>query len=663
MSNDPRALLRSAWVLHEEGKLDEADEQYRAALSAAPEDPDALHLFGVLQAQRGVLAAAARLIGRAVELSPRNANALYNLGNVLRDLHRREEALKSYDRAAAEMPGNPGVWTNRGAVLEELGRPLEALASFDRALSLEPKHVTAHYNRGNALRDLGRADEALASYRNALALAPNYAPAWDASGAVLQDARRFDDAYVAYDRAYALDPLLPYVEGWRLHAKMQLCDWANLALEIARLESNVRAGKLVAAPFMLLACSASPDLQLSGARSYADDKYPNQPALWHGENYRHDRIGVGYVSGELREQATSSLAADLFETHDRGAFEIHGFAIGPKDESPMRRRLHDGFDIFHDLAGTTSRVTAERIRSFEIDVLVNLNGYFGAEQTGIFALRPAPIQVNYLGFPGTMGASYIDYIVADPVIIPEADQKHYSEKVAYLQESYQCNDRKRRIGAPRLTRADCGLPGEGFVFCCFNGSHKLTPDSFASWMRILSNVEGAVLWLLDSHPMVKRNLSREASRLGIDPKRLVFGPMMKLEDHLARLKLADLVLDTLPHNAHTTASDALWSGVPVLTCVGSTFAGRVAASLLKGAGLPELITWSAGDYEALAVKLARERPLISGLRTKLEANRDTCPLFNTPRFARQIEAAYKAMCERQWRGLPPASFAVEAVPP
>jgi protein O-GlcNAc transferase len=261
-----------------------------------------------------------------------------------------------------------------------------------------------------------------------------------------------------------------------------------------------------------------------------------------------------------------------------------------------------------------------------------------------------------------MGAPYIDYIVADPVVIPKEEQKHYSEKIAYLPECYQCNDRKRPTAAIPFTRSKTGLPEKGFVFCCFNSSHKLTPEVFRIWMRILNGIDDSVLWLLDSSPSVRRNLSQEAIRLGVLPNRLVFAPMMKLEDHLARLKLADLVLDTLPHNAHTTASDALWCGVPVLTLVGPTFAGRVAASLLKAAGLPQLVTLTASDYEALALELARDAPLMSALRAKLAANRELCPLFNTPRFARHIEAAYNAMYERLRRGLPPASFAVEALP-
>jgi len=424
----------------------------------------------------------------------------------------------------------------------------------------------------------------------------------------------------------------------------------------------VLAGRLAAAPFVMVHLSSSASTQLLCARRYAEDKYPPAPPLWRGETYKHGRIRVGYVSGELREQATAYLAADLFETHDQSAFEIHAFAIGPKDASPMRRRLEKAFDNFHDMGSAIPSETAQLVRASEIDILVNLNGYFGAEQTTIFALRPAPVQVNYLGFPGTMGAPYIDYIIADPIVIPEDQQRHYSEKIAYLPDSYQCNDRKRRISERPFTRSECGLPENGFVFSCFNSSHKLMPDVFAAWMRILSDTAGSVLWLLDSNPIVQANLAREADRLGVAPSRIVFGPLMKLEDHLARLKLSDLVLDTLPHNAHTTASDALWCGVPVITCVGRTFAGRVAASLLNAVGLPELITRTTAEYEALAVKLAREGPLIAALRAKLAGNIKDRPLFDTPRFARHLEAAYNVMCERQRRGLPTASFAVEVLP-
>jgi predicted O-linked N-acetylglucosamine transferase (SPINDLY family) len=369
------------------------------------------------------------------------------------------------------------------------------------------------------------------------------------------------------------------------------------------------------------------------------------------------------VSGELREQATSYLAAGLFECHDRNKFEILALSTGINDGSPMRRRLEAAFDSIVDVQLESDRTVAELIRRREVDILVNLNGFFGVERTGIFALRPCPIQVNYLGYPGTMGADYIDYVIADKFVIPMDQHEHYAEKVVYLPETYQVNDRKRRVSDRPVTRAEFGLPELGFVFCCFNNSHKLTPSMFAIWMRLLSQIDGSVLWLLEANDAVNTALKRAAEERGVSGTRIMFAPFADLAEHLARQRLADLFLDTLPHNAHTTASDALWVGLPVLTCMGSTFAGRVAGSLLHSAGVPDLITHSLEEYEAVALRLAREPALLRTLKARLARNRDTCPLFDTARFTRHIEAAYMDMWQRQQSGKPPVSFVVDPAEP
>ena len=372
---------------------------------------------------------------------------------------------------------------------------------------------------------------------------------------------------------------------------------------------------------------------------------------------------VAYVSGELREQATSYLAAGLFECHDRNKFEILALSTGINDGSPMRRRLEAAFDSIVDVQLESDRTVAELIRRREVDILVNLNGFFGVERTGIFALRPCPIQVNYLGYPGTMGADYIDYVIADKFVIPMDKHEHYAEKVVYLPETYQVNDRKRRVSDRPVTRAEFGLPELGFVFCCFNNSHKLTPSMFAIWMRLLSQIDGSVLWLLEANDAVNTALKRAAEERGVSGTRIMFAPFADLAEHLARQRLADLFLDTLPHNAHTTASDALWVGLPVLICMGSTFAGRVAGSLLHSAGVPDLITHSLEEYEAVALRLAREPALLRTLKARLARNRDTCPLFDTARFTRHIEAAYMDMWQRQQSGKPPVSFVVDPAEP
>jgi predicted O-linked N-acetylglucosamine transferase (SPINDLY family) len=382
------------------------------------------------------------------------------------------------------------------------------------------------------------------------------------------------------------------------------------------------------------------------------------PPIRRAPTRKREKIRIAYVSGEFREQATSYLTAELFERHDRARFDIVGVSTGWNDHSPMRRRLEEAFDTFLDGSAKTDVELAQLMARSEIDIAVDLNGYFGNERTGLFALRPCPIQVNYLGFPGTMGVDYIDYILADRTVIPEDQHAFYVEKVVYLPDSYQVNDSKKEIGAHTPLRSDVGLPESGFAFCCFNNNHKITPEMFAVWTRILRQVEGSVLWLFQGNAAATANLRMEAERHGIGQERIVFAPHASLPDHLARHRLADLFLDTLPHNAHTTCSDALWAGLPVLTCLGSSFAGRVAASLLNAVGLPELVTHTLEEYEARALELARDPAMLAQIRDKLAQNRRSYPLFDAGRFCRHVEAAFSTMWERHRRGEPPASFSV-----
>jgi len=658
---DPVNDVRQAIRLHQEGRLEDADRLYRQALARDPGDANALHLLGVLQAQRKDFAGADELISRSIALEPGNPIAHYNSGNVLRELKRLDDALTRFDQALALMPGHVEAWTNRGTVLQELGRPAEALASFDRALALSPLHIPALFNRANALRQLKRHNEGIASYDRVIALKPDHAEAHNGRGALLQELRRFPEALAAYDVAYRLDPDLDYVQGRRLHVKMAMCNWSNLDTERAMLGARAAETGKASEPFEFLCLSSSAEAQLRCAGAFADDRYPIRGA-WHGARRTHRKLRIGYVSGELREQATAYLTAGLFECHDRERFEVSAIATGPNDLSPMRTRLEQAFDRFHDVSTEADRRIADLIRAEEIDILVNLNGYFGLERTAIFAQRPSPIQVNYLGFPGTMGVPFMDYIVADRIVLPEDQQNYFAEKVAYLPYTYQPNDRKRSQSGAALSRKACGLPETGIVFCCFNNTHKFTPELFDVWMRLLAATPESVLWVLETNQAVPENLKREALERGVAPERIVCAPVVKLADHLSRVRLADLFLDTLPHNAHTTASDSLWCGVPVITCLGTTFAGRAAASLLNAVSLGDLVTQTLDEYEALALRLANDPERLQALKARLGANRDSAALFDTPGYTRLLEAAYSAMWERHLRGEAPTSFAVEAPP-
>jgi predicted O-linked N-acetylglucosamine transferase (SPINDLY family) len=663
VSGDREHRLQQAKALQRACKWNEAADLFAQLLAEVPEDTDVLHAFGVLHAQRGDCETAVSLIAKAIALGPENAIAHYNYGKALRDVGRHEESLQSYDRALALSPQTVDAWSNRGTILLELGRPREAVESFDRVLAINPSHIPSLHNRANALNDLGFRQDAIAGYDAVLRLDLNNTFALNGRAGVLRDLNRFDEALRDYDRIFALDPDFPYIKGWRLHANMHLCNWTTLASDTAEIARDIEAGKIASSAYVLIAANVAETVQLNAARSFCRDRYPvTARPIWRGESYGHGKIRIGYMSAEFHEQATAHLTADLYECHDRGAFELHAFAIGKNDGSPMRKRLEAAFDEFSDVSQHSDRGIAEAIRRAEIDILVNLNGYFGGERTRVFALRPAPVQVNYLGYPATMGATYIDYIIADKIVIPEESRGNYAEKVVYLPGSYQPNDRKKKISERIPTRCECGLPETGVVFCCFNNNFKLTPEIFDIWMRLLQKVEGSVLWLYEGNAVVKHTLVREAEARGVAAGRLIFAPFVPHADHLARIRLGDLFLDTLPCNAHTTASDALWAGVPVLTCVGSTFAGRVAASLLNAAGLPELTVHSLTDYEALAEKLASDPAMLAALKRRLVTNRDTMALFDTPRYARGLEEAYGTMWHRTQRGEAPASFAVGEPP-
>lgn len=654
--------IQKALSLHQQGRLEEAAWVYEGVLQARPNHFDALHFLGVVRLQQGNLEAAVELITRALRREPRSADAHSNLGNVLAELGRHEEAVASYERALALKPDHADALYNRGTALEALNRYEEAVASYDGALALNPDHADALINRGNALHALNRHEAAIATYDEALAVEGDHATALYNRGAALLKLKRYGEAASSFEQALELRPDYPFALGPAAYSRTQICDWKSRALTETRLMDDVRAGKLACEPFSFLAFSHSAADQRTCAISYVHDKHPAiQPPLWQGEHYRHDRIRLAYLSADFHEHAVADLMAELFEIHDRRRFDVVGISFGPNKPSPMRTRLSQGMERFIDVRQRKDVEIARLVRELEIDIAVDLMGFTANSRTGIFAHRAAPVQVNYLGYPGTMGAEYIDYILADRVIIPEEHHPYYTEKVVYLPDCYQANDSKRRIAESTPSRAEVGLPEDGFVFCCFNNHYKITPALFNVWMKLLRQVEGSALWLVEPNPTTADNLRREAKIRSVEPSRLIFAPRVNVAEHLARHHLADLFLDTLPYNAHTTASDALWAGLPVLTCQGKSFAGRVVASLLTALELTELVTPTLADYESLALKLATDGERLAQIKAKLVRDRVKAPLFHTDRFRRHIEAAYQTMWEIYQRGEAPKSFAVEPV--
>jgi predicted O-linked N-acetylglucosamine transferase (SPINDLY family) len=686
------AIVGRAVDLHRQGKLEAAAALYRAVLESQPGHFDALHLLGVLNTQQGRHEAAVALISRALEQQPDSVEAHCNLGVALMELDRAEEALRSYDRALLADPRHAETLCNRGNALAKLGRYPDAIASYERALAVRPDHASALYGRGAALAHLQRYEEAIAAYRKALAVRPRHfhtlhnlgialanlkrdseaLACYDQALAIAPDdatalanranalaaRRRYQEAIASYEKALERDPKLPYAAGHIAFFRAHLCDWKERDRSLAALSKEVRSGTLVS-PFSLLTLSDDPALQHTRAVNYARGRWPAlRPPLWNDQRYRHERVRIAYLSGDFGDHPMAHLTAGLFERHDRKRFEITAISYGPDAPGDMRNRLRAAFDHFLDVRQCGDREIAQRLRDEETDIAVDLSGYTSNGRPGILAHRPAPLQVNYLGYLGTMGAEYVDYLVADEFVIPPEHRIHYSEKVVYLPGCFQVNDSKREIATRIPTRSEAGLPELGFVFCSFNNNFKIAPPVFDVWMRLLREVGDSVLWLLETDPAAARNLREEAARRGVAPERLVFAPRAKLAGHLARQRLADLFLDTLPVNAGATASDALWAGLPVLTCAGRTFPGRMAGSLLRAVELPELITHSLRDYEATALRLATEPGRLREVRDRLERNRTAAPLFDTGRFRRHIEAAYTTMCDIHQRGERPRTFAV-----
>jgi protein O-GlcNAc transferase len=571
--------------------------------------------------------------------------------------HARAERL--YNDVLASEPRNFDALYRLAFLCGQNGRFGEAEALMARAIALRPSDGNAHFMRGSALMRLDRLAEAGACFDAAIALRPNFAEALLNRAAILFRLRRHAEAGEDYGRLLAIDPDYPFARGNRLACRMQICDWRGLDAETAAVVEALWAGKRAIAPFDAKAIPIAPADELRCAEIWARDQAPPAAArLYNGEPYRHARIRIAYVAAQFGDNPVSALIADVIERHDRTRFEIAGLSFRSGDGSALHGRLARAFDRRVDGAGMDDAALARQLREMEADIAIDLMGYTEGCRPRVFAQRAAPVQAAYLGFPGTAGAPYIDYLIADATMVPERNRAHYREQIVALPGSFICAG-PREIGR-MPSRAEAGLPERGFVFACFHNSYKFNPHVFGIWMRLLNRIEGSVLWLPKSNPAVVENLLREAGERGVQPDRLVFAPFVpNAADHLARLGLADLFLDTLPYNAHSTAVDALSAGLPVLTCEGECFAGRVGASLLKAAAVPELIVHSLGEYEALALELARDPAMLPAIRGKLSAMRETAPLFDAARFTRNLEAAYGVMWERSQRGDPPATFAVE----
>ena len=640
--------------LKELKQFDAAVTSYDKAIELKPDYAEAYSNRGAALNELKQFDSAVASYDKAIALKPDMAKAYSNRGNSLKELKQLDVAVASYDKAIELKPDYAEAYSNRGAALQELKQLDAAVASYDKAIELKPDYAEAYSNRGAALQELKHFDAAVASHDKAIELMPDNAEAFYNRGNSLKELKQLDAAVASYDKAIELKPDFDYLFGTRLHLKMQMCDWQDFELNISELSRKVRSGEKASPSFPILALPLSLPEQRQAAEIYVADKYPYDSSLGPlDKSARQHKIRIGYYSADFHNHATAYLMAELFERHDKDTFELIAFSFGPDTKDEMKERVFQAFDQFINVTAISDKAIAQLSRKLGIDIAIDLKGHTQDARLGIFSCRAAPVQVSYLGYPGTLGADYNDYLIADKTLIPQESQMHYSEKIVYLPNSYQVNDRQRVISQKQLTRQELGLPQDSFVFCCFNNNYKITPVVFDTWVRILKAVDASVLWLLEDNPIAAANLRKEAAQRGLDPDRLIFAKRMDLPEHLARHRLAELFLDTLPYNAHTTASDALWAGLPVLTCKGESFASRVAGSLLNAIGLPELVTETQTDYEALAIELATNPIKLRAIKVKLEKNRLTTPLFDTAVFAKYIETAYSMMYEQYQADLLP----------
>jgi predicted O-linked N-acetylglucosamine transferase (SPINDLY family) len=635
-------MAQTARLMHEAiahlraGRADLADTVLGRLLVLDPGHAEGNHLLGTVRAGQGDLEAALSCFQLAIRRDNKHLPARLNLAKLLFKMGHLDAVVACCRETVAILPQEADPLNILGAALTQLGHLEDAADVYKRAIRLDSGNPHLHHNLGNVFKLLGHPKKSAAAFRRSEELGGQE----------------------------ALTPLMDQLRT--------LCAWEELAPVEARVLAQLDIADNASAPqvmpFPLLMSAATAAQQRACAERYADRNFgaiaarspwshrPSKP----GAGAR--RLTIGYLSADFHRHATAYLAAELFELHNRDRFQVFGYSLGPDDGSPMRQRIETAFDRFVDVKDMSFQQAAAQIHADGVDILVDLKGYTQNARPEILAMRPAPVQVNYLGYPGTMGASFMDYFVGDPFSTPLAHADHFSEAIVQLPDCYQINDRKRRIADVTPSRESCGLPATGTVFCCFNHLYKITPEVFGTWMAVLTAVPESVLWLLAGDADAMDNLRAGARRLGVDPRRLVFGEKRPLDEHLARIGLADLFLDTFPCNAHTTASDALWAGVPLLTYSGETFASRVAGSLLGAVGLEELICDSLDGYRDLAIDLGNDQLALAAIRDRLTRARDSAPLFDSGRFCRHLEAAYLAMWERFEADEPPAAICVEPLP-
>jgi protein O-GlcNAc transferase len=657
-SNYADAYYNMGIKLQEQSKLKEAIGAYNKALALKPDYADAHYNMGIALQDQSKPEEAIEAYSKVLSLKPDHAVAYYNMGIVLKDQNNLEEAVKAYNKALAIKPDYASAHNNMGIALQEQSKLEEAIEAYNKALEIKPDYANAYNNMGIVLQEQNKLEEAIKAYKKALEIKPDYVEAYYNMGNAFQEQNKLEEAIDLYNKALAIKPDYEAARTENLYQQARICNWESIAKDVNLIPRLGTSEKHVP-PFALLPLEDSPERHSTRSKIYAKANYPQKTLQAKDRpSKRPKRIRIGYFSTDFKEHPVAYLIAKVLEQHNRDQFEVFGYSIHGSSSCVMRRRLEKSFDSFMDVESMSDRDVALQARQDEIDIAVDLNGYTQYARTGIFAYRAAPIQINYLGYPGTMGSNFMDYIVADRFLIPPENQKHFCEKQIYLPNTYLPTDNTRELYKKKITRNESGLPDDAFVFCCFNNNYKISTNEFDIWMRLLTKVEKSVLWLRQSNQFSQINMMNEAKKCNVDPSRLVFANKITMNKHLARHRLADLFVDTFAFNAHTTASEALWAGLPLVTKIGKGFAARVAGSLLNAVGLPELITETEQDYEALILKLATNPMKLAEVKEKLATNCLTQPLFNSELYTKHLEEGYQQAYQNYFDGNLPRTIIV-----
>jgi len=694
---DLRAVMAAGLQCYQAGKFSDAERILRGALQSHPGSADIQHMLGLVQMAQGRFAEAITLLERAfvlqpqspalltnlgkayfetgdvpkaieqyraaIKIDPRFVESHYNLGNAYYRLQQEDASIASYRQAIALRPALFAAHYNLGNVFLERRDWKAAEACYREATKLNPRHFKAHSNLGTAYFTQNKLEPAIACYRAALGLCPDDSDAYYSLANALAVQDTLDEAAAVCRKGLTFKPKDSKLLSLSMYITRRMCMWEGDAPIAAAFIASCREMDFDAATFPLLSLVDDPAVHLAGARHYTANKLavahplPALPVL-----RGRSKIRIAYCSADFGQHVMSHLFAGMFELHDRDAFEVHGISFGADDGSAMRKRVFDALDHTLDIQHLGNRAAAEKIRALGFDIVIDMKGYTKNHRAELFAHRLAPVQVNYVGYPGTMGADFMDYILVDSFVVPAEEQINYAEKLVHLPGCYWINDIQIRVADQTPSRSECGLPDQAFVFLSFSNSYKITPGVFAVWMRLLHAKPDGVLWLLKDNRWVEQSLRAEAQKAGIDPARLIFAPRVPVPDHLARHRLADLALDTFPYNGHTTVSDALWVGLPVVTYAGRSFAARVAGSMIANVGLPELITYNLKDYEALAMRLASNSDELSAIKNRLIQNAPQASLFDARKTTRAIERAYRMMFDIVSAGEAPRFISIDATP-